>query len=135
MYSPVKNFVFLFSLFLLLFLGANSASAATINVDITSSDAFDPAEVTINTGDTIIWTSLNDNSQVSSDKHPSHTEYPDPACPNANCFDSPVLDTNDTFSFTFLIGGTWEYHNHQKPGKTGTITINDLNTPETIDHG
>jgi len=130
----VRSAIFFVFIFLVLFLGSNAAFAVTYDIDIKASGpsgAFNPSSITINTGDTVRWTSLGDGHQVASDKHPSHTDYPDPSCPNASCFDSPLLFTNDTYSFTFELGGIWEYHNHQAPGRTGTITVNDLNAPRS----
>ncbi len=115
--------------------GSNYSFAATIDVTIKASPAegeFDPVSVTIDSGDTVRWTSLADGHQVSSDIHSSHTVYPDPACPNASCWDSPLLFTNDTYSFTFQIPGTWNYHNHQDSDLKGTIIVNDLNAPAAI---
>jgi len=109
--------------------GSTYSFAATIDVSIDNKGRFDPDDITINTGDTVRWTATDDGEQVSSDNHPSHTLYPDPACPNASCWDSTLLFTDDTFSFTFHIGGIWEYHNHQSPGRSGSITVTDLNAP------
>lgn len=114
--------------------GVGEVSAATVYVNIKASGpagAFDPDNVTINTGDTVQWTALGDDHQISSDQHPSHGEYPDPPCPNASCLDSPTLFTGNTFSFTFKAGGTWNYHNHKLPGRTGSVIVNDLNSPAT----
>ena len=127
----IKGFIVLIA-FLSLMWANTETFAATYDVTIETNSAFNPATLNINTGDTVRWTASDDGEQVSSDNHPSHTLYPDPACPNASCLDSPVLFTNDTYSFTFEIGGTWEYHNHQKPGKTGTIVVADLNTPAAV---
>lgn len=128
----ISIFLFLFSGFFVI--TKNPVFAVTYDVDIKASGpagAFNPSSLTINTGDTVRWTSLGEGHQVASDAHPNHYEYPDPVCPNASCWDSPLLFTNDTYSFTFLIGGAWDYHNHQLPGRTGTITVTDLNTPAT----
>jgi len=136
----LKNKTFLFAveiiiLILFMWVGANEAFAATFDVTIQSNGGFSPSTVNINTGDTVRWTSTVDSQQVASDQHPSHTDYPDPPCPkstNPGCFESPILFTDETYSFTFMIGGTWEYHNHQKPGRKGTIIVADLNVPDVV---
>lgn len=127
-----KGFVYVLISSSVIWWGANETFAATVDVSILSTGAFSPDTVNINTGDTVRWTSSADNQQVASNQHPSHTEYPDPVCPGPACFDSLVLNTDDTFSFTFQLGGTWEYHNHQKPGKTGEVIVADQNTPAVV---
>lgn len=127
----VIKFGFLAVCFFLFGMGSD-AVAATIGVTIQSNGGFSPSSVTINSGDTVRWTATGDGEQVSGDQHPSHELYPDPKCPNAGCWDSPLLFASGTFSFTFKIGGTWGYHNHQTPGRTGTVIVNDTNAPAVV---
>lgn len=108
------------------------AVAAIVDVTIQANGGFSPSSVTINSGDTVRWTATGDGEQVSGDQHPSHELYSDPKCPNAGCWDSPLLFANNTFSFTFKIGGTWGYHNHQTPGRTGTVIVSDTNAPAVV---
>ena len=128
-----SRFFLISAIFFLLSTG--SVFSATTDVSITSQDAFSPSSITIDSGDTVRWTNTatgqNSENQVASDNHPSHDVYLDPQCPTSGCFDSPLLPTNATYTFTFMIPGTWDYHNHIKPAKTGIITVNDKNKPAT----
>lgn len=128
--------VFLLSAFLL----NREAFAATVDVTITGSNTFSPSSVTINTGDTVRWTANNVNYvEVASDTHLNHYDYPDPSCQNntANCWDGPILTSGQTYSFTFMIAGTWPYHDHQSSQASGqagpaTIIVNDTRAPSPV---
>jgi plastocyanin len=71
--------------------------------------AFNPAEVTINVGDTVTWT--NDDSA-------NHTVVAD----NGE-FKSGDLGQGATFSFTFTKAGTYQYKCGVHPNMTGTVTV------------
>jgi len=136
-----KLFIFVFAFFVVFLLGVNYARAATYNVTVNGSTYnFTPSSLTINAGDTVKWTVSGANAHVvASDTHLVHYDYPDPSCQNnsANCWQSPVLFDTNTYSFTFMIAGTWKYHDHQDPalgsGVAGpaTIIVNDTNGPAT----
>jgi len=126
-----KALGFIFIFFLLAWWGGGQVSAATVEVTILSSGNFSPSTVNITVGDTVTWTDTDGGTQVSSDNHPSHTGYPDPACPDPDCFDSDVLAASETYSFTFNVTGTWDYHDHVTPGKTGTVIVNAVVIPPT----
>jgi len=137
-----KALGFVFALSLLMWWGSSEAFAATYNINISPDGTFDPDARTINTGDTVTWTNTGtagDDNAIAGDQHTQHLGYPDPQCdPNddsntVGCWDSKpgTMDGGEIFSFTFMIGGTWGFHNHtNKPGKnTGTLTVTDLNAP------
>ncbi len=87
----------------------------TVQVSIMNSK-FDPAEVTVNAGDTVVWTNKEVNShQIASDPHPTHILLPD--------LESGILATNQTYSFKFTEKGTFTYHDHLNPAITGTIIV------------
>jgi len=71
---------------------------------------YDPAEVTINVGNTVEWTQL--------DEIP-HTVTSTPA----GIFDSGVLSKGNTFSFTFTQAGTYSYYCDLHPAMVGTVTV------------
>ncbi len=86
-----------------------------------SSSGFSPAEITINSGDTIDF--INETNiplWTASNPHPAHTILPE-------------FDTGKTLggfpkagegsSFTFDKVGQWGYHNHTAPEHTGVITV------------
>ena len=84
-----------------------SVSKFTVTI---SNFAFSPAQLNINTGDTVTWTNKDGvNHPIVSD--------------TANIFNSGNLDPNATFSYTFTTAGTYKYHCSIHPSMTGTITV------------
>lgn len=65
---------------------------------------YEPAMVQVKAGDTVTWT--------------NHDDIPHTATASAGKFRSPVLDTEQKFSFTFTEPGRYEYfcalHPHMK---------------------
>jgi len=74
---------------------------------------FSPATFTVRVGDSVTWF----NADVM-----EHTVTSDAGTPVA--FDSPLLNSGDTFSFTFTQAGTYAYHCAPHPTMTGTIIVN-----------
>lgn len=73
-----------------------TSGTQTHNIEL-KSFAFNPAEITINVGDTVIWTNMDSVSHtITSD---SGTEL-----------NSPTLSKGKTFSYIFNTAGTHEYH-------------------------
>jgi plastocyanin len=70
---------------------------------------FGPAELTVVKGTTITWTNRDDipHTVVSPDK----------------AFKSKVLDTDETFSFTFSTPGTFPYFCSLHPKMTGKVVV------------
>ena len=71
--------------------------------------AFSPSSITINVGDTIVWTNYDSAS---------HT-----VTSNDGLFDSGGISTGNTFSFTFTSAGTFNYYCTPHPGMTGSVTV------------
>ena len=71
--------------------------------------AFSPSSITINVGDTIIWTN-NDAA--------SHTVTSDDGL-----FNSGGISQSNTWSYTFNSAGTFGYHCAPHPGMTGTVIV------------
>ncbi len=82
-----------------------------------NADGFDPREITIEEGESVIFIN-NDTVDrwPASNFHPAHTIYPE--------FDSkkPVLP-NESWKFKFDKAGTWRMHDHLKPHLTGTVIV------------
>src|SRR5438105_3906625 len=84
------------------------ATAATVPVDARV-DSFQPGDITINTGDTVIWTA----SSVSSGFHtvtgdPTGTANGGPGSPDSTCqetLNGLLLTVGSTYSYTFTIPG------------------------------
>ena len=71
--------------------------------------SFGPAELTVPVGTTVTWTNRDDipHTVVNTDK----------------VFKSKVLDTDETFSFTFDKAGTYPYFCSIHPKMTGKVVV------------
>lgn len=91
-------------------------TAKTYTIKYTNS-CYTPAGLTIKKGDSVVF--KNESSKFmwpATDDHPAHDEYPE--------FDSKSgIAPGNSYSFTFNRMGTWAYHDHNKPGCTGAITV------------
>ena len=81
------------------------AAAAVSIVDL----AFEPAELEVSVGTSVTWT--NDGAA------------PHTATGDAGEFDSDILETGDSFSFTFEEAGTFAYHCNVHPDMTATVVV------------
>ncbi len=84
-------------------------------------DGFFPSTLTINQGDTVIFTTQLDQAfWPASDPHPTHDIYPefDPKHP---------VDPDKSWSFKFDRIGSWKFHNHLDPSSRGVINVLDRN--------
>ncbi|HSX40052.1 MAG TPA: cupredoxin domain-containing protein [Candidatus Saccharimonadales bacterium] len=90
-----------------------TSGQTTVTVTATG---FDPQTVTIKAGDKVTWVNKSgDRANVSSDPHPVHTNYP-PL--NLGSFADGA-----SVSLMFDKPGTYGYHNHLNPSKTGTVIV------------
>ncbi len=80
----------------------------TVEVEI-SGFAFKPDTFTVSPGTTITWTNLD---------APSHT-----VTTRETGYDSKLLPTGDTFSYTFEHNGTYEYYCSIHPSMKATIIV------------
>ena len=78
------------------------------SVDIEDFD-FDPADVAIQPGDTIMWVNRGNTP---------HTVTSDDGQ-----FDSEVLNPGESFMFTFPEAGTFNYHCEIHPFMTGSVSV------------
>lgn len=92
--------------------------AATIQVAIVNF-SFKPSTVTIAVGDTVTWT--NQDSGV------PHTATSDQG--SAVRWDSGLLNTGQSYSFTFHQAGTFTYHCAVHPYMTGTVIVQAAGSP------
>jgi plastocyanin len=84
----------------------NNPTTHYINIQ---GSAFSPSSITINVGDTIVWTNYDSAS---------HT-----VTSNDGTFDSGSITNGNTFSFTFTSAGTFDYYCAPHPGMTGSVTV------------
>ncbi len=105
--------------------GPESASSPEVTIEAI---AFEPADLEVSVGDTVIWT--NEDAEV---KHTVTSGKPGdrgvPGLDNAKpdkpdgVFDGTVADAGDTFEFTFEKPGTFAYFCRVHPAMTATITV------------
>jgi len=88
-------------------LGATPALAADVTVKI-GNFTFGPQDVKVKAGTTVTWTNEDDIP---------HTVV------SPNNFRSKVLDTDQTYSFTFTTPGTFKYFCSLHPHMTGTVVV------------
>jgi plastocyanin len=85
-----------------------SSSAATVSVKIVAG-AFDPANVTVASGDTVTWTNTTSgNHQIVSDN---------------GTFASGTLTPGQSYSFTFKAADKYGYHDGLHPLIKGAVTV------------
>lgn len=92
------------------------AQAAEVTMRMTES-GFEPRELTVNQGDTVIF--KNEDTRMrwpASNLHPTHEIYRE--------FD-PLqgIEPQNSWSFTFGKAGTWRMHDHIYPQFSGVITV------------
>jgi amicyanin len=90
-----------------IFFAATPAFAADVAVKI-GNFTFGPSELKVKAGTTITWTNEDDMP---------HTVV------SPNNFRSKVLDTEDTYSFTFTTSGTYKYFCSLHPHMIGTVIV------------
>jgi plastocyanin len=90
--------------------------AQTVSILMTA-QGFEPSEVTINQGDTVIFENIDAADHwPASDIHPTHQIYP--------AFDPKRgIAPDQSWSFVFTREGSWGMHDHLNPQFTGTIHV------------
>lgn len=93
-------------------------------IEITSS-GFEPRILTIDAGDTVTFVNREARpSWPASTVHPTHTIYPEGGGCLGSAFDAcRGLREGESYSFTFDIEGSWDYHDHLRPSLVGTIIV------------
>jgi plastocyanin len=70
---------------------------------------FNPQQITVKAGTTVVWT--------------NHDDIPHTVTSKTGAFKSNALDTDDKFSFTFATPGSYEYFCSLHPHMTGSIVV------------
>ena len=96
---------------------SSSTSASTAAATITyGSNGFSPGTVTLKSGQTLaITNSSNQEIQMDSDPHPTHTDNPE--------LNVGSIAAGQTKTVTLTKVGNWGYHNHLDPSQTGRIVV------------
>jgi plastocyanin len=94
------------------------ACAATSQAEVrVTSDGFEPGRVCLTVGGTVVWTNgTSSRAEVASDPHPEHDGYP-------GFYDQGGVRRGETYNFIFERAGTWGYHDHLNPNRTGEIVV------------
>lgn len=103
-----------------------TATPAAEEKIITYTDnGYSPTTFKIKKGETVIF--KNKSSQLmwtASAVHPTHRVYPTTGGCLGSTFDAcQGVQPDSSWSFKFDIAGTWKYHNHSNPSRTGTIIV------------
>jgi amicyanin len=91
--------------------------ASTVSID---NFTFKPQTVTVKAGTTVTWTNKDDIPHGI-------------ASANGAFARSKALDTDDSYSFTFTVPGTYQYFCYVHPHMTGTVVVEAAtgsNTPQ-----
>ena len=89
-------------------IAASPVRAEEVEVKI-DNFTFNPQEVTVKPGTTVVWT--------------NHDDIPHTVTSSTQAFKSKVLDTDEKFSFTFTTAGTFKYFCALHPHMTGSIVV------------
>lgn len=113
--------------------GDGGAGNGTVGVDMTDELVFEPAQISIAVGDTVIWEnvgSINHSVTGYEDRIPDGAAYfasggfeGEQAAREA--FPEGAVGGGETFEHTFETAGTYEYFciPHESAGMTGTIEV------------
>lgn len=104
--------------------GDDAGAPQSYTVEI-SSAGFSPSSLTINAGDIVVFVAVDgSNRWPASAFHPTHTAYPEGGGCIGSAFDAcQEIANGDSYPFVFNEVGSWGYHDHLSPGKTGTIIV------------
>ena len=107
----------------LMFSLCGTLAAETIDVDI-ANFSFSPQTITINEGDTVIWTNRDSTAHTSTSGTPSNRD---------GIWDSGNLFSGQTFQFTFTSEGSFDYFCAIHPFMRGqVIVLSDIGTPPPV---
>lgn len=79
-------------------------------------DGFDPVTVTVKVGTKVVWTNKTGAvATVNSDLHPTHLLNP--------FLNLGRVENTASVSVIFDKAGTYKYHDHLNPSRTGTVVV------------
>jgi LPXTG-motif cell wall-anchored protein len=114
------------ALCLVLLTGGGSASAAQVSVSV-GDNFYDPETVTINVGDTVVWTHNGQAPHTVTADNGSFDSHPD-CPPDFNA----CMEAGDTFSHTFSTAGTVSYFcKVHGQSMSGTVVVEGDGPPPT----
>ena len=89
--------------------GGQAAAPASVAASIVNF-AFQPADLSVKVGDTVVWTNTGGAPHTSSS--------------DTGAWDTGTLSPGGTGSFTFTTAGTFAYHCNIHTSMHGTVTVN-----------
>jgi plastocyanin len=109
-----------------------SSPAAAVTVKMTSRLRFEPPDVTIKRGETIIWVNTSPIPHTTTgdpaknpvkETRPQFAQLP----PGAEPWDSGLIDEGESFSYTFAVSGEYTYFciPHLLSGMLGMVTVTE----------
>lgn len=97
-------------------ISADMGLAAPVEVTINADGTFSPSSLSVARGRTIRFTNnTNATARAASNPHPTHTDLAG--------FDSANVPAGLNYVYRFTRAGTFGFHNHADPTKTGTVTV------------
>lgn len=119
----MKNNYTLFSLIIFFFISVNSF--ATKHIVMVLSNQFNPATMSVNVGDTVVWQWVNGSHTTTSDGVPA----------NALSWNSQLTTGNPSFEYPVTEPGTYTYHciPHQSSGMVGGFFASSTNSINNSD--
>jgi len=106
--------------------GATAAGGATVTVNMTNSNEFQPAAITVARGTTVQWVNTGVMPHTVTDDPSKAAKPSDAALPSgAPAWDSGQLNGGQSFSHTFDTPGDYTYFciPHESLGMVGHITV------------
>lgn len=101
---------------------------------------FEPSEISISVGDTVTFE--NDDAKAhwpASNIHPTHHLYPGSGIEKCGTSEERTtfdacrgIDPRASYSFTFTFAGTWTFHDHLYPERTGEIRVTGTSTGKLV---
>jgi len=109
-----------------MFSNSSAAAAATSHVTL-GAYFFNPANITVNVGDTVTWTNMDFSNDF-------YGPTPHTTTSNTGLWSSGDMAPNSSFSFTFNSPGVFAYNcvYHSYLGMVGTITVAGAATTPTL---
>lgn len=101
-------------------------TAATEGNAVIYTDAgYSPEILKVGKGSAVTFKNQSSRSMwTASGGHPSHRAYPTTGGCISSTFDAcEGIQPGESWSFGFDIPGTWDYHNHVRPGDTGIVIV------------
>lgn len=87
----------------------------TVNIDVTSS-GFSTASVKVKPGTKVVWNNKSGaDISINSDDHPTHRLFKE--------LNIGHIPDNTSVSLVFNKPGTYTYHDHYNPSRTGTVVV------------